>query len=159
MRVIQTCFIMIEYISKVKDGVYRVELENGPVDIFVRRKKDWRTIDKLIQDIKGGIHVIDGQTFIATHVQWDVFDIAKVLRDYDEKAANEWCAREFGGLRGLIDLALRNINSQFYGVAGDLLNEIEELSFTTDKLPVVAFAVFDSEEECDDFLAGDEKEE
>ena len=150
---------MIEYISKVKDGVYRVELENGPVDIFVRRKKDRQTIDELIQDIKDGIHVIDGHTIIGSHVQWDVFDIAKVLRDYDDKSANEWCAREFGGLKGLVDLALRFVNSQCYGVAGDLLNEIEELSFTTDKRPVIAFAVFDSEEECDDFLAGDEKDE
>ena len=150
---------MIEYITKVKDGVYRVELENSPVDIFVRRKKDRQTIDKLIQDIKNGIIVIDGHSVMATNVPWCVFDIAKVLRDYDEKSANEWCAREFGGLKGLVELALRHINSQFYGVAGDLLNEIEELSFTIEKRPVIAFAVFDSEEECDAYLAGDEKGE
>lgn len=48
---------MIKFISKVKDGVYRVELENGSVELFVRRKKDRKTIDELIQDIKNGAHV------------------------------------------------------------------------------------------------------
>lgn len=150
---------MIKFISKVKDGVYRVELENGSVELFVRRKKDRKTIDELIQDIKNGIHVIEGHNVMAPNVQWDVFDIAKVLRDYDDKSANEWCTREFGGLKGLVDLALRFVNSHCYGVAGDLINEIEELSFTTDQRPVIAFAVFDSDKECDDFLAGNEKGE
>ena len=90
------------------------------------------------------------------------FEVADILRKYDEPAANEWCAREFGGLSRLLERVMAEINSQFYGTAADLLNEIEKLSYTMDQLPCIVSAVFDTEEEREEFLralGGDEDDE
>lgn len=153
---------MTKYIIKTASGVYRIELESGPVEITVSEQQDQETMDQLLDDSQDDVVTIDGDTFVSPAVFWKPFEIADILRSYDESAANEWCAREFGGLSRLLERVMGEINGQFFGTAADLLNEIEKLSYTMTQLPCIVSAVFDSEEERDEFLralGGDEDDE
>ena len=153
---------MPKYLSKTASGVYRIELESGSVEITVSEQQDQETMDQLLDDSQDDVVTIDGDTFVSPAVFWKPFEIADILRNYDESAANEWCAREFGGLSRLLKRVMAEINSQFYGTAADLLNEIEKLSYTMDQLPCIISAVFDTEEEREEFLralGGDEDDE
>ena len=143
---IKTKTIMLKHISKIKDGYYRIDLDGSSTTIHVTGKKSCEKIDQLIDDIDEGIIVIEGSPCMRCDVLWMYFDIAKILRRYDTSTANAWCAAEFGGMKGLVKFAIGLIGSQWYGEAGDLLNEIEELSFTMDKFPVVMAEVFEDEE-------------
>ncbi len=153
---------MTKYLSKTASGVYRIELESGPVEITVSEPQDQERMDQLLDDSHDDVVTVDGETFVSPEVFWKPFEIADTLRKYDEPTANEWCAREFGGLSRLLKRVMAEINSQFYGTAADLLNEIEKLSYTMTQLPCIVSAVFDSEEERDEFLralGGDEDDE
>ena len=153
---------MTKYLSKTASGVYRIELESGPVEITVSEPQDQERMDQLLDDSHDDVVTVDGETFVSPEVFWKPFEIADTLRKYDEPTANEWCAREFGVLSRLLKRVMAEINSQFYGTAADLLNEIEKLSYTMTQLPCIVSAVFDSEEERDEFLralGGDEDDE
>lgn len=153
---------MIKYLRKIASGVYRIELESDPVEITVSEPQDQEKMDQLLDDSHDDVVTVDGETFVSPEVFWKPFEVADILRNYDESAANEWCAREFGGLSRLLKRVMAEINSQFYGTAADLLNEIEKLSYTMDQLPCIISAVFDTEEECEEFLralGGDEEDE
>ena len=153
---------MTKYLSKTASGVYRIELESGPVEITVSEPQDQEKMDQLLDDSQDDVVTVAGDTFVTPAVFWKPFEIADILRNYEESAANEWCAREFGGLSRLLERVIALMNSQLYAAAAELLNEIEKLSYTMDQLPCIASAVFDSEEECDEFfrtLGGDEDDE
>ena len=153
---------MPKYLSKTASGVYRIELESGSVEITVSEQQDQETLDQLLDDSQDDVETVDGETFVSPAVFWKPFEIADILRNYDESAANEWCAREFGGFNCLLARVMGEINGQFYGTAADLLNEIEKLSYTMDQLPYIASVIFDSEEECEGFfrtLGGGEDDE
>jgi len=153
---------MIKYLRKIASGVYRIELESDPVEITVSEPQDQEKMDQLLDDSHDDVVTVDAETFVSPEVFWKPFEVADILRNYDESAANEWCAREFGGLSRLLKRVMAEINSQFYGTAADLLNEIEKLSYTMDQLPCIISAVFDTEEECEEFLralGGDEEDE
>lgn len=153
---------MIKYLRKIASGVYRIELESDPVEITVSEPQDQEKMDQLLDDSHDDVVTVDGETFVSPAVFWKPFEIADILRNYDESAANKWCAREFGGLSRLLKRVMGEINGQFYGTAADLLNEIEKLSYTMDQLPCIVSAVFDTEEEREEFLralGGDEDDE
>lgn len=143
---------MIKYLSKTASGVYRIELESSPVEITVSEQQDQETMDQLLDDSQDDVVTVDGDTFVRPAVFWKPFEIADILRNYEESAANEWCAREFGGLSRLLERVIALMNSQLYAAAAELLNEIEKLSYTMDQLPCIVSAVFDTEEERDEFL-------
>ena len=143
---------MIKYLSKIASGVYRIELESGPVEITVSEPQDQEKMDQLLDDSHDDVVIFNGETFESPAVFRKPFRIADILRNYDESAANEWCVREFGGFNCLLARVMNEINGQFYGTAADLLSEIEKLSYTMDQLPYIASAIFDSEEECEWFF-------
>ena len=133
------------YINKIADSVYRVELGDKSVDINVIDPQDQSTIDQELAEIKTGIETNEAGVHVRTDVIWRGFDIAKVLRKYDYDAANCWCAHEWGGLAKMVEFAIGLIGSQFYGAAGQFLEEMEEVAYSFTELPVVASAVFENE--------------
>jgi hypothetical protein len=137
---------MLKHISKIKDGYYRIDLDGGSTTIHVTGKKSCEKIEKLIDGINEGFLLYGGSLCMRSDVLWMYFDIAKILRRYDTSTANAWCAAELGGMKNLVKFAIDLIGSQWYGEAGDLLNEIEEISYTMDKFPVVIGNVFEDEE-------------
>jgi len=138
---------MVKFLSKIVGGYYRVELNSCTFTIHVKGEKSCEKIDQLIDEINKGTSVVDGVPCTGCDVPWKYFEIAKILRRYDPSGANAWCAAEFGGLKGLIKFALGLIGSQWYGAAGELLKNIQELVYTMDKRPVVISEVFEDEAE------------
>ena len=145
---------METYISRIADGVYRLELESGPVDIQVPDADDQIGLDYFTKELciigaiwKRKVNLVESFSYGDL---WVLFKIAKNLRKYNESAANEWCIRVLGGIssiRDLIKKALKSINCQDYGYASDLLKEVEHLSQTIDTYSVVVFDVYESKEE------------
>ena len=144
------------YINKIADSVYRVELGDRSVDINVSDPQDQSTIDQELAEIKTGIETSEVGVLVRPDVIWRGFDIAKVLRKYDYDAANCWCAHEWGGLAKMVEYAIRLINSQFYGAAGQFLEEMEEVAYSFKEFPVVAGAVFENDAAYQEWEAEDE---
>lgn len=144
------------YINKISDSVYRVELGDRSVDINVSDPQDQSTIDQELAEIKTGIETSEVGVLVRPDVIWRGFDIAKVLRKYDYDAANCWCAHEWGGLAKMVEYAIRLINSQFYGAAGQFLEEMEEVAYSFKEFPVVAGAVFENDAAYQEWEAEDE---
>ena len=145
------------YINKIADSVYRVELGDRSVDINVSDPQDQSTIDQELAEIKTGIETSEVGVLVRPDVIWRGFDIAKVLRKYDYDAANCWCAHEWGGLAKMVEYAIRLINSQFYGAAGQFLEEMEEVAYSFKEFPVVAGAVFENDAAYQEWEAEDEE--
>ncbi len=144
------------YINKIADSVYRVELGDRSVDINVSDPQDQSTIDQELAEIKTGIETSEVGVLVRPDVIWRGFGIAKVLRKYDYDAANCWCAHEWGGLAKMVEYAIRLINSQFYGAAGQFLEEMEEVAYSFKEFPVVAGAVFENDAAYQEWEAEDE---
>jgi hypothetical protein len=145
------------YINKIADSVYRVELGDRSVDINVSDPQDQSTIDQELAEIKTGIETSEVGVLVRPDVIWRGFNIAKVLRKYDYDAANCWCAHEWGGLAKMVEYAIRLINSQFYGAAGQFLEEMEEVAYSFKEFPVVAGAVFENDAAYQEWEAEDEE--
>ena len=147
------------YINKITDTVYRVELGDKSVDINVSDPQDQSTIDQELAEIKTGIETSETGVLVRPDVIWRAFNIAKVLRKYDYDAANCWCAHEWGGLAEMVKFAIELIGSQFYGAAGQFLEEMEEVAYSFRERPVVACAVFENEAAYQEWEAEDEDED
>ena len=76
------------YINKIADSVYRVELGDRSVDINVSDPQDQSTIDQELAEIKTGIETSEVGVLVRPDVIWRGFNIAKVLRKYDYDAAS-----------------------------------------------------------------------
>ena len=136
-------------IMKLGNGFYSIELEGGPVEIVVRRKKDREKLDRLIESIPDGDELLIGFDGHRKDVLLKQLRMTAIMRKYDAPAANEWCVQVFGGIRGMVALYLNSMLNLNYGIAGRLLIEMEMISKTTNILPVIASrAIVDKDGYC-----------
>jgi hypothetical protein len=109
---------MLKHISKVKSDLYQIALDQGLFSVRVAEKRDRERIDQLIADIT--------DDFCVETIQ-KCFKIVKVLQKYDPSVAVSWWVRECGGLGVIMELVQWLIKNEYYGDAGRLLLNLEEI--------------------------------